>query len=40
MAQLEGYEEVSGITSAKQNWNVEWVEDPTLEGVSMGELAA
>lgn len=40
MAQLEGFEEVSGMTSAKLNWNVKWVEDATLEGASIGELAA
>lgn len=39
MAQLEGYEEVSGMTSAKQNWNVQWVEDAALEGASIGEIA-
>lgn len=40
MAQLENYEKVPGMAAAKLNLRFQWVEDPTLAGASMGELAA
>lgn len=40
MAQLKGYEKVPGMAAAKLALRFQWVEDPTLEGASIGELAA